>query len=82
MGEISRLIKRVQKFVAKRGAVKWRLARRANLSENALKDCDKPDWNPRAETLERVVRAVEELEAEEAAEKRRSKSPDEEKAAA
>ncbi len=74
MSEIDKLIGRVRKFVAKRGQIKWRLALRAGLSENALKDCDKPGWNPRADTLAAVVKTIEEMEDEEVAEKRRSKS--------
>lgn len=65
----SQLITRVRKFVARRGKIKYRLALRAGLTENALRDCDKPSWNPRAETLGKVIRAIDEIEAEEAAEK-------------
>ncbi len=67
MSEVSKLISRVRKFVAKRS--KYRLALRAHLSENALRDCDQPGWNPRAETLAKVVKAMDDIEAEEAAEK-------------
>lgn len=73
MSEVSKLMGRVRKFVAQRGQIKYRLALRAGLSENALKDCDKPSWNPRAETLEAVVEAIEEIEAEEAAAKRKGR---------
>ena len=66
----AQLIARVRKFVARRGQIKYRLALRAGLSENALRDCDKPGWNPRAETLGKVIRALEEIEAEEASEEK------------
>lgn len=67
MSEVGKLIQRVRKFVAKRGKIKYRLALRAGLTENALRDCDKPTWNPRVETLAAVVKAIEEIEAEEEA---------------
>jgi DNA-binding phage protein len=63
--EVAKLTARVRKFVKQRQRVKFRLALRAGLSENALKDCDKPNWNPRIETLDKVVAAIEEMEAEE-----------------
>lgn len=69
MSDVNKIISRVRRFVTKRRQIKWRLARRAGLSENALRDCDKPGWNPRAETLAKVVKAMDEIEAEEATEK-------------
>jgi DNA-binding phage protein len=71
MTEVERLIVRVRKFVTKREPIKWRLALKAKLSENSLRDCDKPSWNPRADTLAAVIKAIEDIEAEEVAERKR-----------
>lgn len=69
MSEVSKLITRVRRFVSKRGHSKYSLALRAGLTQNALRDCDKPKWNPSAGTLDKLARTMDAIEAEEAEEK-------------
>lgn len=69
MSEITKQIKRVQRWVDKRKRIKFRLAVKAGLSANALRHVDRPDWNPTVATLNKVLEAMRKIEAEESEEK-------------
>lgn len=71
MSEVSKLIARVRRFVSKRGHSKYSLALRAKLTQNALRSCDKPGWNPSAATLDKIAKAMDAIEAEEEAEEKK-----------
>ena len=65
MTEVEKAIDRIRAFVASRtGLSKSALAKRAGLSLNALRDLDKTDWNPKAETLDKCLSAIAEIRAE------------------
>ena len=70
MKDIQTLIDRIRRFVARPDQSRWAFAKRANLGENTLLGCDKPDWNPRATTIAKAIAMIEKIEAEEG---RRSK---------
>ncbi|QDK32449.1 MULTISPECIES: 3,4-dihydroxy-2-butanone-4-phosphate synthase [Sphingomonadaceae] len=52
------VIEQVRKLVAEGGMSKSGLARAAGLHANTLRDCTEPDWNPTAETLVKLERAL------------------------
>ncbi|MDE8653620.1 3,4-dihydroxy-2-butanone-4-phosphate synthase [Novosphingobium album (ex Liu et al. 2023)] len=52
------VIERVRKLVSEGGMSKSGLARAAGLHANTLRDCTEPDWNPTAETLGKLERAL------------------------
>jgi len=58
---ITHTIDRLQRFAAVRGN-KRALARAANLAESTLIGLEAPDWNPKAETLAALAKALEQLE--------------------
>src|SRR5262245_3953370 len=51
---VDRLLANVADFVG-RAANKAELARRADLDEKSIRQAERPGWNPRAETLARLV---------------------------
>jgi 3,4-dihydroxy 2-butanone 4-phosphate synthase / GTP cyclohydrolase II len=52
------LIERVRKLVSEGGMSKSGLARAAGLHANTLRDCTEADWNPTADTLGKLERAL------------------------
>lgn len=56
-------IARVRAFVASpHGLSKSGLAKRADLSPNALRGLDSPDWNPTFRTLDRLIEVIDDIE--------------------
>ena len=64
MAEVDVLIKQVRDRMLLSGLRRATLAARAGLSVNTLRDMLKPGWNPSAETLRAVERALDLLDAE------------------
>lgn len=62
MDQITFQIKRVQAFVASATTTKTVLAQKAGLPLSTLIGMERLDWNPRSETLRRLVRAVDAFE--------------------
>ncbi len=62
MDQITLQIRRVQTFVARATTTKTALAKRAGLPLSTLIGMESADWNPRSETLKRLVRAIDSLE--------------------
>ncbi|CCA93296.1 MULTISPECIES: 3,4-dihydroxy-2-butanone-4-phosphate synthase [unclassified Novosphingobium] len=52
------IIEQVRKLVTEGGMSKAGLARAAGLHANTLRDCTEPDWNPTADTLGKLERAL------------------------
>ncbi|MEW9855839.1 3,4-dihydroxy-2-butanone-4-phosphate synthase [Novosphingobium sp. M1R2S20] len=52
------LIEKVRKLVAEGSMSRSGLARAAGLHANTLRDCTEPDWNPTAETLNKLERVL------------------------
>ena len=71
MTEVDRAVARIRAFVASRkGLSKSGLAKRAKLSLNALRDLDHADWNPKAETLDVLLKTIAEIKAIEKAKRK------------
>lgn len=51
---IEATIARVRAFAQSRGWRKSRLAKEAGLADTVLRNFDRPDWNPTADTLRRL----------------------------
>jgi ribosome-binding protein aMBF1 (putative translation factor) len=58
MTETDRLMHRVRSYLAQPGVSKAGLAEASGLHKNALRGADRPDWNPTADTLRKVERAL------------------------
>jgi predicted transcriptional regulator len=58
MTEIDELISKVRTEAAARNLRPATLARMAGLSANTLRNMDDPDWDPRSETLRRILEAL------------------------
>src|SRR3546814_18898992 len=54
----SNVIEKVRQLVSEGGMSKAGLARAAGLHANTLRDCTEADWNPTAETLGKLERAL------------------------
>lgn len=53
--------KRIVAYLATPGATKADLARRAGLPDTTLIGIDRPGWNPRSETLAKLVRVMDDM---------------------
>jgi len=47
-------IERIRAYARARGWKKSRLAKEAGMADTVLRDFERPDWNPTAETLRRL----------------------------
>lgn len=54
MSQVSEIIQRVRAFAALPGWSKTKLSREIGLSPNALRDLDGKEFNPTADTLEKL----------------------------
>lgn len=73
MTEVNKAITRIRAFVASpHGLSKSGLAKEAGLSPNALRDLDKPEWNPTAETLDTLLKVIAEIKTARKSRPRRS----------
>ena len=63
MNEIDQAITKVRTEAATRGLRPATLARMAGLSANALRNTHHPDWDPRIETLRKVLSVLDEAES-------------------
>lgn len=66
MDDITRHIKRLQKYMTEGRGRKVRLAGMAGIVPSTLTHALDPDWNPTAETLSALVRSLDKIEADEA----------------
>lgn len=64
MNDIARQIRRIQAHINARVGNRRRLALRAGLGATILTGAEQPDWNPRAETLQKLVLALDAIEAD------------------
>ena len=58
MQPITEILREIRSFKRERGLTNSRLARDAGLHENTLRDIDKPKWNPRVRTVEKLQRRI------------------------
>jgi len=58
MNEFDRILDRIRAPIIQGRMTKRELARRAGLPETTLIGMERPDWNPRADTLRRLMPAV------------------------
>jgi 3,4-dihydroxy 2-butanone 4-phosphate synthase / GTP cyclohydrolase II len=54
MSSLDTAINRIRAYARKQGWKKSRLAKEAGMSDTVLRDFDKPDWNPTADTIRRL----------------------------
>jgi len=64
MDEVARAKYRVQAFIMSGALTKRELAKRAGKPETTLIGMLDADWNPTADTLSRLIRVVDNVEAE------------------
>ncbi len=58
MNEVDQTIAKVRTEAQQQGLRPATLARRSGLALNTLRDMYSPDWNPRVETLRKVLQAL------------------------
>jgi hypothetical protein len=75
MSEIDKAIARVRDFFRTRPTMKRTIARKAAVHRNSLNGIELKSWNPRAETLRRLIAAIESEESKEEARARRKVRP-------
>lgn len=71
MDDVTRLIKRVQRFIGSGLLTKSALADLAGLRDTTLIGCMKDDWAPNTRTLAALIRAIDKYESELAKKKAR-----------
>jgi predicted transcriptional regulator len=78
MTEIAKTVGRIRAFFRARPHLNMSdFAKRSSLHRNTFYGMDDAGWNPRIETVDKILRAIDEYEDEEAAQgkSRRPKSP-------
>ena len=74
MTEVGDIIERIRRFFRDRPDIsRSQFARRAGLHRNTLYNMQDKGWKPEAETLEKYLRAIKEIEAEEAKAQRKTR---------
>ena len=81
--EVGQAIARIRKFFRQRAHVTLGgFARRANLHRNTLYGLEQDTWNPQADTLQRCLQLIKEIEAKEARAAKRKGRPNGQRATA